>query len=80
MCNIQIRVYFTNLYYSTLDMVLDGVVAAFDVLRLPVKPGLLGYGIGSSVITEDCHWTRRTRNHSKVGDEVLHPNSFMSRF
>ena len=79
-CNIQIRVYFTNIYYSTLDMVLDGVVAAFDVLGLSVKPGLLGYGNGSTVITEECHWTRRAWNHSKVGDELLHANSFMSCF
>ena len=50
--NIQIRVYFTNIYHSTLDMVLDGVVAAFDVLCLPVKYGLLGYGNGPTVITE----------------------------
>ena len=63
-CNIQIRVYLTNIYYSTLDMVLDGVVAAFDVLRLSVKPGLLGKGNSSSVVTEESHRARRIGNNS----------------
>src|SRR4051812_18913952 len=40
-CNIQIRMYFANLYVSHLDQVPDGIEASLDVLGSLVKSGFL---------------------------------------
>src|SRR6266496_5775467 len=79
-CDIQIRMYFTNIYVSILNIFTDGVEAAFDVLGLLVKPGLLGNGNSSSVVTEESHRARRPGNYSMVGDKLLHPDSFLRCF
>src|SRR3989337_2562389 len=63
-CHIQIRVYFANFYVSILDIFTNGVEASLDVFSLLMKPGLLGYGNCSSVVTKDCHWTRCTRYYT----------------
>src|SRR5215216_736909 len=72
--------YFTNIYVSILNIFTNGVEAAFDVLGFLVKPGFLGNGNSSSVVTEESHWARCTGNHSKVGDKLLHPDSFLRCF
>src|SRR6266536_740673 len=72
--------YFTNIYVSILNIFTDGVETAFDVLGLLVKPGLLGKGNSSSVVTEESHRARRTGNHSKVDDKLLHPDAFLRCF
>src|SRR6187399_436177 len=78
--NIQIRMHFTNIYVSILNIISDGVETALDVLGLLVKPRLLGNGDSSSVVTEESHRARRAWNNSYVGDELLHPDSFMCFF
>src|SRR6266516_1313266 len=78
--DIQIRMYFTNIYVSILNIFMNGVEAAFDMLGLLVKPGLLGNGNSSSVVTEESQRARRTGNHSKIGDKLLHPDSFLRCF
>src|SRR3954469_3877717 len=76
-CDIQIRVYFTNFYVSILNIFTDGVEATLDVPSLLVKPGLLGKCNSSSVVTEEFDRPRRIGYDSEVGDELLHPNCFM---
>ena len=58
-CDIQIRVHFANLYVSILNIFTDGVETTLDVPGLLVKPGLLGEGNSSSVVTEEFDWPRR---------------------
>ena len=58
-CDIQIRVHFANLYVSILNIFTDGVEMTLDVPGLLVKPGLLGKGNSSSVVTEAFDWPRR---------------------
>ena len=53
--DIQIRMYFANFYVSILNIFTNGVEATLDVPGLLVKPGLLGKGNGSSVVTEESH-------------------------
>src|SRR5215216_5611627 len=72
--------YFKNIYVSILNIFMNGVETALDVFGLLVKPVLLGNGNSSSVVTEESHWARRTGNHSKVGDKLLHPDSFLRCF
>src|SRR5215216_1505933 len=79
-CDIQIRMHFTNIYVSILNIFTNGVEAALDVLGLLVKPGLLCNGNSSSIVTEESHRARRTGNDSKVGDKLLHPDSFLCCF
>src|SRR3954470_7626430 len=55
-CDIQIRVYFTNFYVSILNIFTNGVEATLDVPSLLVKPGLLGKCNSSSVVTEEFDW------------------------
>ena len=45
--------YFTNIYVSILNTFTNGVEATLDMPGLPVKPGLLGKGNSSSVVTEE---------------------------
>ena len=52
-CYIQVRMYFTNLYVSILNIFTDGVQATLVVPCLLVKPGLLGKCNSSSVVTEE---------------------------
>ena len=59
-CYIQVRVYFTNLYISILDMLADGVKPALNMLGILVRPWFLGVGYGSIVVTIDHHWVQRT--------------------
>ena len=40
-CDIQIRMYFANIYVSILNIFADGVETTLDVPGLLVKPGLL---------------------------------------
>ena len=54
-CDIQIRMHFKNIYVSILNIFTNGVEATLDVSGLLVKPGLLGKGNGSSVVTEESH-------------------------
>ena len=56
--DIQIRMYFANFYVSILNIFTDGV-EMLDVPGLLVKPGLLGKGNSSSVVTEEFDWPRR---------------------
>ena len=63
-CNIQIRVYFANLYIAIPDMLADGVEAALDMLGILVRPWLLGVGYGTIVVTIDDHWIRSIWNHT----------------
>ena len=58
-CDIQIRVHFANLYVSILNLFTDGVEMTLDVPGLLVKPGLLGKGDSSSVVTEESDRPRR---------------------
>mgnify|MGYP001669897414 CR=1 FL=1 len=51
--------YFTNLYVSILNIFTNGVEATLDVPGLLVKPGLLGKGNSSSVVTEEFDRPRR---------------------
>ena len=44
-CNIQIRMYFANLYVSLLDLITDGVEASLDVFGSLVKSGPDALGI-----------------------------------
>ena len=52
-CDIQICMYFENIYVSILNIFMDGVEAMLDVPGLLVKTGLLGKGNSSSVVTEE---------------------------
>src|SRR3954463_15259048 len=45
--------HFTNLYVSILNIFTNGVEATLDMPGLLVKPGLLGKGNSSSVVTEE---------------------------
>ena len=47
--------HFTNIYVSILNIFTNGVEATLDMPSLPVKPGLLRKGNGSSVVTEESH-------------------------
>ena len=51
--------YFTNIYVSILNIFTNGVEATLDVPGLLVKPGLLGKGNSSSVVTEEFDRPRR---------------------
>ena len=51
--------YFTNIYVSILNIFTDGVETTLDVPGLLVKPGILGKGNGSSVVTEEFDQPRR---------------------
>ena len=66
--------YFANIYVSILNIFTDGVEMTLDVPGLLVKPGLLGQGNSSSVVTEESHRARRIGNNSSVGNELLHPD------
>ena len=48
--------YFTDIYVSILNIFMNGVEVTLDVPSILVKPGLLGKGNSSSVVTEesDC--------------------------
>ena len=50
--------YFANFYVSILNIFTDGVETTLDVPGLLVKPGLLGKGNSSSVVTEEFDWPR----------------------
>ena len=62
-CYIQVRMYFTNIYVSILNIFTNGVEATLDMPGLPVKSGLLRKGNRSSVVTEESHRARRIGNH-----------------
>ena len=51
--------YFTNIYVSILNIFTNGVEATLDMPGLLVKPGLLGKGNSSSVVTEEFDRARR---------------------
>ena len=51
--------YFANFYVSILNIFTDGVETTLDVPGLLVKPGLLGKGNSSSVVTEESDRPRR---------------------
>ena len=51
--------YFANIYVSVLNIFTDGVEATLDVPGLLVKPGLLGKGNSSSVVTEELDRPQR---------------------
>ena len=51
--------YFTNIYVSILNILTNGVEATIDMPDLLVKPGLLGKGNSSSVVTEESDRPRR---------------------
>ena len=51
--------HFTNLYVSILNIFTNGVEATLDVPGLLVKPGLLGKGNSSNVVTEEFDRPRR---------------------
>ena len=51
--------YFANIYVSILNTFTNGVEATLDMPGLPVKPGLLGKGNSSSVVTEELDRPRR---------------------
>ena len=51
--------YFANFYVSILNIFTDGVETTLDVPGLLVKPGLLGKGNSSSVVTEEFDRPRR---------------------
>ena len=63
-CDIQVRMHFTNIYVSILNIFMNGVEATLDMPGLPVKPGLLGKGNGSSVVTKESHRARHIGNNS----------------
>ena len=63
-CYIEIRMYFTNLYISILDMLADGVKPALNMLGMLVRPWLFGIGNGTIVVTIDHHWVQRVYHHS----------------
>ena len=52
--------YFINIYVSILNIFTNGVEATLDMPGLLVKPGLLGKGNSSSVVTKESlgptHW------------------------
>ena len=56
--------HFTNIYVSILNIFTNGVEATLDMPGLLVKPGLLGKGNSSSVVTEESHRARRIGNDS----------------
>ena len=56
--------YFANIYVSILNIFTDGVETTLDVPGLLVKPGLLGKGNSSSVVTEESHRSLRIGNNS----------------
>src|SRR3954469_11230821 len=70
-CYIQVRMHFTNIYVSILNIFTNGVEATLDVPGLLVKPGLLGKCNSSSVVTE-----------SLIGPDALGmtPRSVMNSF
>ena len=51
--------HFANIYVSILNIFMNGVEATLDMPALPEKPGLLGKGNSSSVVTEESHRARR---------------------
>ena len=51
--------YLANFYVSILDIFTNGVEATLDMPGLPVKPGILGKGNSSSVVTEECDRPQR---------------------
>ena len=51
--------YFANIYVTILNIFMDGVETTLDVPSLLVKPGLLGKGNSSSVVTEEFDRPRR---------------------
>src|SRR6266536_1843415 len=60
-CDIQIRMYFANLYVPFRHLMSDGIEASLDVLGPLVKSGFLCQGNCTSIVTKDFHWTRCTR-------------------
>ena len=56
-CDIQILMHFANIYI--LNIFTNGVEVTLDVPGLRVKPGLLGKGNSSSVVTEESDRPRR---------------------
>ena len=56
--------HFANIYVSILNIFTDGVETTLDVPGLLVKPGLLGKGNSSSVVTEESDRPRRIGNNS----------------
>ena len=50
--------HFANIYVAILNIFMNGVEATLDVPGLLVKPGLLGKGDSSSVVTEEGDWPR----------------------
>src|SRR3954470_24920946 len=79
-CYIEIRMYFTNLYISILDMLTDGVKPALNMLGMLVRPGFFGFSNGTIDVSNDHHWLQRVCTHSYFGYELLHPTCFLSRF
>src|SRR3954463_11618372 len=79
-CNIQIGMYFGNLYVSLLDLIANGIEASLDVFGSLVKSGFLRQGNCSSIVTKDFHWIRCTRYYTYIGYELLHPDSFICCF
>jgi hypothetical protein len=63
---------FAKIYVSFLGVITNGVEAAFDMLGLLVKPGLLGNGNGASVVTTDSHGIRCT----STGTASYYTNGF----
>ena len=51
--------HFANIYVSILNIFMNGVEATLDVPGLLAKPGLLGKGNSSSVVTEESDRPRR---------------------
>src|SRR3954465_5745203 len=51
-CDIQVRMYFTNIYVSILNIFTNGFEATLDMPSLPAKPGLLVKGNSSTVVPE----------------------------
>ena len=68
-CDIQVRMHFTNLYVSILNIFTNGVEATLDMPCLLVKPELLGKCNSSSVVTEELDRPRCIGYDSEVGDE-----------
>ena len=58
-CDIQIRMYFANIYVYILNIFTDGVETMLDVPGLLVKSGLLRKGNSSSIVTEKFDRPRR---------------------
>src|SRR3954470_9151760 len=77
-CYIEIRMHFTNLYISILDMLADGVKPALNMLGILVRPWFFGIGYGTIVVTIDHHRSQCARNPPWLGYQFLHPNCFLS--